>query len=300
MAMIALLMLTFYINSLRWSLLLGLVTKTDSITRGYFYYYTCIGNLSATLFANCIGDIGLRTLSLKLEHKISLLNSSYSVITGQLLNLLILAIMGLPSFLYLSGTVDVLPGVIINLILLMVFFFCLNISYQKILTLLSGLIHIFNRFSNRFLTFIKTPFSSNITSELLKTDKKSANKLILQSLAIYFFLMLYHLILARALHLNLSTSVFLLAFPVAYIISAIGITPGGLGITELGWFGILTFLGVSSEQATVFVVAQRIIGSLSVLFASLFAFPFYHYNLSSQVNGEQNCVTGNTIEPDYN
>jgi len=47
------------------------------------------------------------------------------------------------------------------------------------------------------------------------------------------------------------------ATPVAQLTGMIGVTPGGLGIIEAGWWGGLAWVGVGREQIGLFLLAQR-------------------------------------------
>ena len=47
------------------------------------------------------------------------------------------------------------------------------------------------------------------------------------------------------------------ATPIAQLTGMIGVTPGGLGIVEAGWWGGLAWVGVGQEQIGLFLLAQR-------------------------------------------
>ena len=47
------------------------------------------------------------------------------------------------------------------------------------------------------------------------------------------------------------------ATPIAQITGMIGITPGGLGVLEAGWWGGLAWVGVEPERVALFLLAQR-------------------------------------------
>lgn len=73
-------------------------------------------------------------------------------------------------------------------------------------------------------------------------------------------------LLAMAVKLTLSPFVLINASPIGQLANVIAITPGGFGIYELGWFGILVYAGGGVAAASAFVVLLR----LSVFF-SIFA-----------------------------
>ena len=47
------------------------------------------------------------------------------------------------------------------------------------------------------------------------------------------------------------------ATPIAQISGMIGVTPGGLGVVEAGWWGGLAWVGVDGETVALFLLAQR-------------------------------------------
>jgi len=60
------------------------------------------------------------------------------------------------------------------------------------------------------------------------------------------------------------------ATPVAQLTGMIGVTPGGLGIVEAGWWGGLAWVGVGQDQIGLFLLAQRtaliaFLGTLALL-----------------------------------
>ncbi len=63
--------------------------------------------------------------------------------------------------------------------------------------------------------------------------------------------------MAQAVKVNASWLLFLAAYPFVQLSLVAAVTPGGLGIFDLGWLGLLTLGGVPEEQALTFVVAQR-------------------------------------------
>jgi uncharacterized protein (TIRG00374 family) len=66
----------------------------------------------------------------------------------------------------------------------------------------------------------------------------------------------YHQI-SRAVGLSYPWAVFAAAFPGAQLSLVLAVTPGGLGLFDAGWYGMLLLGGVPSQDALTFVVAQR-------------------------------------------
>ncbi|MGD1991910.1 MAG: lysylphosphatidylglycerol synthase transmembrane domain-containing protein [Anaerolineae bacterium] len=66
----------------------------------------------------------------------------------------------------------------------------------------------------------------------------------------------YHTI-ARAVGLSIPWPVFAASFPVTQLSLVLAVTPGGLGIFDAGWYGLLVLSGVEQQEALNFVIAQR-------------------------------------------
>ena len=64
------------------------------------------------------------------------------------------------------------------------------------------------------------------------------------------------------------------ATPIAQISGMIGITPGGLGVLEAGWWGGLAWVGVAPERIALFLLAQRAALVTFLALLTLLAWPF--------------------------
>lgn len=63
--------------------------------------------------------------------------------------------------------------------------------------------------------------------------------------------------IGQAIRLTASAWLFIAAFAVAQLSLIIAIAPGGLGIFDFGWLGLLALGGVAEDGAKAFVIAQR-------------------------------------------
>jgi uncharacterized membrane protein YbhN (UPF0104 family) len=64
---------------------------------------------------------------------------------------------------------------------------------------------------------------------------------------------------ARAISLDASIATFVAGTPITQLSFLLALTPGGLGVLEATWYGILTYAGVAQQGITTFVVAQRLL-----------------------------------------
>lgn len=73
-------------------------------------------------------------------------------------------------------------------------------------------------------------------------------------------------LMARAVGVSANWLLFAAAYPFVQLSLIAAVTPGGLGIFDLGWLGLLVLGGVSEADALAFVVAQRVYVAAFVLF----------------------------------
>ncbi len=64
---------------------------------------------------------------------------------------------------------------------------------------------------------------------------------------------------AQAFNLPISVFEMLAVAPIIQLTVLVSFTPGGLGINEAGWIGVLTATGMAADEAAGFAVAYRIV-----------------------------------------
>ncbi len=84
-----------------------------------------------------------------------------------------------------------------------------------------------------------------------------ATKIAVFSVARYVTVVLQCWCWGAAASVMLSALTITATTPIAQLAGMIGITPGGLGIQEVGWAGALTWFGLDATSIGVFVLAQR-------------------------------------------
>jgi uncharacterized membrane protein YbhN (UPF0104 family) len=70
---------------------------------------------------------------------------------------------------------------------------------------------------------------------------------------------------SRAIGLTADWPLFLAIFPITQLSLIIAVAPGGLGVVDFTWAGLLLLVGVTQTDASAFAVAQRIYITLFVL-----------------------------------
>lgn len=280
--MIALAFLSLFLKSVRWSLIVRILTDKDEFPRGFFFYYTCISTLMTQIVSQAFVNIGVKTLSLKYKQNISVIEGSSTGVIEHVLNILIILASALPSFLFVTELIPQSLAIGISLMLIIIVFVLTNNYYYLMLKYIYaailfiyniiGKIPILKRFAGYDLSF------SDSTSEI---KKRCAMKLLIFSVLVYYALLIRYYIYGGALNIDIPFFPFILTFPIVYIINAIGITPGSIGISEFGWFGVLLFIGVGKEDASIYIVSQRVFSIISILIISLFGYIYYSFETVS-------------------
>jgi uncharacterized membrane protein YbhN (UPF0104 family) len=86
---------------------------------------------------------------------------------------------------------------------------------------------------------------------------------------------------------NLSLLQSLFVIPVIQISGVINITPGSLGVLELGSWGALLLIGIPKDQILRFVLGQRILLTASLLFLILLNHLFFFLKSKWQGVGQK-------------
>lgn len=76
----------------------------------------------------------------------------------------------------------------------------------------------------------------------------------------------------KAVHIDVPVALVFFALPITQFVFIFAMTPGGLGIFELGWVGVLSLNGLPDADIGLFLVSQRLCATLAVLVWAALAF----------------------------
>lgn len=99
--------------------------------------------------------------------------------------------------------------------------------------------------------------ASSPLEALPEVDMRLSAKVAMHSLLRFAFVILQFWGIAGAVGLTIGWVEMTEATPFAQLAGMIGLTPGGLGMLEVGWAGGLGFVGVDAVAISLFVLAQR-------------------------------------------
>lgn len=248
-----------YLLTLRWRTLLCAVGFTENITFNRLFHYQNIYMLIAQNFMPLVGEMSVKTTLLKVKHHIPLSDSIGVLIIERALNILVLG-MALSVFaISLSETISIEQSALLLVTISVGAIFLSYCFHKKFISITLKCFYGIKQFLNHIPVLKKVIHVNddlkNITEPEL--NKQQLLKLIIASLLIYLSLPIRYHLMAYTLNIEFSFLSLLILYPSFYIVGSIHFTPGGLLTFEFGWWGLLQWMGVSPENATLYVASMR-------------------------------------------
>jgi len=242
--------------AIRWQNITNTLLNSTIARSFQFYYFFIISRVSGFILPKDLTDFGLRILWLKKIKKIPLSVAGSSVAIDRIFDLMILIIFFIGSLpfwfglnnLYLALSIIALFPIIIGITLLFI--------HKSFLT------GIENIFSFGLKIGLKLPvIKKKIPQELPFSfqDKKVLRTVYFLSFLKFLSTIARFVLFALALNIPISPELIIIGAPLGQLSYLIAFTPGGLGIMEAGWLGVLKLLHVQTDIAIDFVVGQRIL-----------------------------------------
>jgi uncharacterized membrane protein YbhN (UPF0104 family) len=191
-----------------------------------------------------------------------------------LLSVLIFFCASLP---YWLGFVDLGQGIALMVGLSLIIYLDILFFYRSFFKVLLWMAAIGIKFINQMPILKKISFNPEVFYLL---DRKIISISLLLSALKFCLTALRFIFIASALQISIPVSLIVLGTPLGQLTYIIAITPGGLGIFEAGWFGILLAGGIDSGPALLFVVGQRILIVTCILFIfMIIQLSFFHNSI---------------------
>ncbi|MBI5558962.1 MAG: flippase-like domain-containing protein [Deltaproteobacteria bacterium] len=257
----------FLCAALRWMLV---VKELDTLVgdRSYFYFlrYAVLGGVSEILFLGALGNIGVKSMALKIDGQVPLTKGTYSVLFDQLITLLINTFFLLPACLFLAKMISLAQGVWLAATLLLLFFLlfwvCNRFMIGSVMWLYSVVLQ-----ALAFLPFAKKRLPEQATrKDQFAISRAASLKVFLVAIMKYLLLAAFSFTVALAVGISLPFSIFLLSEGAVMTLVTFPILPGNVGVSEAGWYGVLSLVGITSQASLMaFMITSRLLFNLSVL-----------------------------------
>lgn len=248
--------------SIRWGMLANALGGRRVAAWHQYYGAYLLSRTAGFFIPKDIADIGGRSLWLTKKRDMSAARATISVLSDRLLDLIIMAVFLLGCLPYWLGWASEVQALILMIVLGLGSALVvprLGTFLQKLR--LSSQLNESSEYRERLgLSEIRTALSSALGDHVVLSYR-----LYLLSLVKFGLTALRFGLFAEVLNLPISLSLILLAMPIGQLSYLLAFTPGGLGIYEAGWYGLLVQGGVLASNAMIFVVGQRILTFAIVL-----------------------------------
>jgi uncharacterized membrane protein YbhN (UPF0104 family) len=190
---------------------------------------------------------------------LSLPRALWVVMLDNLFDIFVLAALGIPAFLFLTKAINlsIFIALCVAALVILALLLFWGTDPKHAASLLGQLTRI------RWLAE-KLKLREIETGSLLPPQKIALIALG-WSIALNFVLALSFYFMGDAVRLEANWSAFLASYPLAQLSLIIALAPGGLGIFDLGWLGLLQLSGVPESAALTYVIAQRAYVTIYVL-----------------------------------
>jgi uncharacterized membrane protein YbhN (UPF0104 family) len=224
----------------------------------HYYYLNMTARALGLVVPRSLSNLGGKSVALR-ALGVSLKRAVWLVMVDNLLDLLLLGVLVIPGLVFLRGAITLggFAGLVFGLTLALV-----------------GALW-WAATAGRWLPFTKTLTRIPWLGSVLRVDPEEADNVlpsrstVLQALGLTALLNgalavgFYYM--ALAVGVTSPWFIFAAGFPITQLSLVISVTPGGLGLFDAGWYGVLLLGGVSRGEALTFVVAQRAYLSVFVL-----------------------------------
>ncbi len=283
--LIAILFITiaiFWALSKRWAAIISLYTDISTIPRSYIFYNTSLGVFMSSFFS-IFGYVGMKSLSLKVDHNVSALRTSYAGVVEMITGLIVLLSMLLPSVFFVFKLISQQTALVLTAIFLAGLAVGFRVYYSTMIRLLLTPVFSVMKMLSR-IRLLKDRIKPELfdPQTFYQIDRKIASRLLLYTLIGYFCVLANCYVYFWALEIDVSFLQFLLVYPIGYFIASMGITPGNLGIADAGWYGVVSLVGVSGDQAAQYVLAQRIFNVAAYFVITVGSYTFYNLTQSKK------------------
>ena len=234
------------ISALRLQIVANALAQRPLATWPRFYYLNMTARALGLIAPRGLSTLGGKSVGLR-AFGVPIRHSVWMVMVDNLFDLLLLGVLTLPSLLFLQAgmSVWIFWGWCVLLIGGVTAVFWWATHHQHILWQRLG----------------RIPW----LAQRLNLDEESPLLPPPQSIVVVAFLtVLLSLAIAtsfyaigQAIDVPATWMLFIAIFPITQLSLIVAIAPGGLGIFDLGWLGLLRLGGISETDALAFVIAQR-------------------------------------------
>lgn len=240
-----------FLAALRLRLVSRSLLKRSIASRRRFFYLHMIARALGLILPRGLSALGGKSVGLR-ALGLSLRRSLWIVMTDNLYDVLSLALVSIPALFFLQGQLGRLPFALLAAALwaLLGLGIWIAVAGNRLGPLLAGVLA-------RLPWLTRRLEIDDARIEQLFPAPRPALQALLWTILIALLMATTYYAIALAIGLSAPWWLFAAAFPITQLSLIIAVAPGGLGILDLGWLGLLRLGGLPQTEALTFVVAQR-------------------------------------------
>jgi uncharacterized protein (TIRG00374 family) len=253
-------------SALKWRLSLGMLGEAGATHFGSLLYYFMCGRAIGLVLPMDVSDFGVRMMSLKFKHAVSIGKASYSVYLDRTFDVVVAGLFLIPSVLFITGAVSANTGLILFAVAFGAGLICFTFLAGKSTRLLAFIFRVL------FKAVCKIPWVGkrvefDTENRLLEGGDftSAAPSLYALSVVKFVFTVLRFVVIAAAVSMSLGFKDIVLFVPGAQFAALFALTPGGLGIADWSWSGLLYKIGADRHMIVPYLVSLRLVIALSIV-----------------------------------
>jgi len=257
-------------SALKWRVSLNALGEKGAAHFGSLLHYFRMGRAIGLVIPMDVSDLGVRTMSLKLDHSVSVKTASYSVYLDRAFDLMITSIFVIPSVLFIAGGMSARLCLALYAAAFILGIACFTFFGRQSMRALQQLFHFLFRLVCRIPWVGKRVGGESGVDWLDSADVAPiAPGLFLLSGVKFLFMALRYYSMAVAIGITLGPEKIMSFVPSAQFAALFALTPGGLGIADWSWSGLLYKIGVGKEQIVPYLISLRLVIALSIIVLAL-------------------------------
>lgn len=233
------------VSATRLQLIAGALTRRRWASWRQFFYLNWTARALGLILPRSVSGVGGKAAGLR-AFGVSLPHAVWIVLVDNLFDVLLLAALAVPAVFYLQAGLSS-AGLLLAMLTVCVLLFALTGWGTRHDRLGNGL---------RRIRWIASRLPDGMEGRFLPPAAAAMQALGL-SLLLNGALALSFYVVGRAVETSLPLPLVVAAYPIVQLSLIAAVTPGGLGLFELGWIGLLLLGGVSRTDALTFSIAQR-------------------------------------------
>jgi uncharacterized membrane protein YbhN (UPF0104 family) len=254
------------ISALKWRVALRSIGEADAAHFGSLLYYFMFGRAVGLVLPMDVSDFGVRTMSLKLNHSVSIGRASYSVYMDRTFDLVVAGLFLVPSILSILGTIEPVTG--LWLFAACFVFGLVSFAFWGKQTMIV-IVFIFHQLFRAVcrIPWIGKRVDPDADRQLLVEHDlgRVAAPLFLLSSAKFLLTAMRFVTIGAAMGIALGAAKLLLFVPGAQFAALFALTPGGLGIADWSWSALLFKIGADEAVIVPYLISLRVVISLSII-----------------------------------